>query len=208
MQSSAFKFLLVCLTLLGASSFARKNDGVRVQLGVGKPTLEVTNPDDTKVNYTGLAGSLRGYIPLLTTEKFRTDLTGTLRYLDFENTNNNSTQSEYAQYIGPSAGLETSIYGFFVGAEYVVLKGRHISVGQFSRKIEFDLTSTNIYYGFRFNLGLGSIGVSTGKMSSTIPKDKTDLSTDSPWKASDVFLEFTYTFEMSTGKFISSIFGK
>lgn len=197
---------LTIVLVLSPLAEARKNDGVRAQLGVGKTVLSIANPDSTKAHYDGLSAQAKGYIPVFATETFRTDFTGSVRYLDFENSGNTPSQSEYAQYIGPGAGVEISFYGIFVGADYFLLKGRHVTVGNFSKKIEFNITGANIYYGLRYRLGLGSIGVSSGSMTSSIAKKDSGLASDSAWKTTDIYVEFTYNFEMGTFDFIKSLF--
>ncbi|MGE4132026.1 MAG: hypothetical protein AB7F86_10350 [Bdellovibrionales bacterium] len=203
------KWLSLLISILSASvATAKDNGGVKMQLSLGMPYLTITNPDETKANYDGLAASARGFIPIFYGDKFRTDLTGSFRYLDFENKANGSSQSEYASYLGPGAGLELTVYNIYVGASYFYYKGRHTSVGTISHKAEFQISGMSQYIGIRFEFGLGALGLSYSQMSAKVPGSAVGLSSSSDWDQSTLWLQFTYNFKTTTGKFLQSLFGK
>ena len=189
-----------------AADSDKKNDSVKVELALGSPSLTITNPDASKANYKGLGGSIKGFIPVWSNRSSRFDFTGGIKYFDFSN-RANGTQSEYAQYVGPGAGLELSVSRFYVGAEYYYLKARHTTVGTYSHKAEFNLTGINYSAGYRLEMGTGSIGLGWSQMGGTIPGSAVGISGNSKWSNQVYWLNLTYYFKLNTGSFFKSLFG-
>jgi len=182
-------------------------DGVKMELSIGMPNLTITNPDSTKASYTGLSSAVKGFIPFMSANTFRADLTGGIQYYDFNNTANGN-QSEYAQYIGPGVGLEFSLSHIFFGGDILYLKGRHTAIGTFSHKSEFDISGMNMYAGYRVEFGTGAFGCVWSKMSTTIPGSAVNISGNSKWDEEAYWLQFSYNFKIKAGDFFSALFGK
>lgn len=200
-------FLLILTLSPLAAVAAGGGDGIKLEMALGLPTLAIQNPDGSTANYSGYGAYGKALVPVIAADKFRADVSGSLRFVDFSNTAN-SGQNEYAQYLGPGAGLEFTYGNIFLGADYYLLKGRHNSVGPFSKRVEFNISGLNYYGGLKFNIGAGSIGLAYSQMSSAIPASAVGLSKDSPWSQSTIWLRFTYDLKISFGQFFGSIFGK
>ncbi len=201
-------FILGSMVFCGVSAWAKLDtQGVKMELSVGQPTVAIENPDGTKAGYSGLSAMGRGFLPLIGGDSFRADLTGTIKYLDLSNTANGS-QKEFAQYIGPGLGLQISFSRFFIGADYLYLKGRHSAVGPFSNQSEFSISGMDIHAGVRIEFGTGSLGFAWSQMKSTVPASSTNLSQDAPWADQVYWLQFSYNFKTTPGNMLRSLFGK
>ncbi len=201
-------FILGSMVLGGLPAWAKlDSSGVKMELSIGQPSLSIENPDGTKAGYSGLSAMGRGFLPVFGGSGFRADLTGTIKYLDLSNTANGE-QKEYAQYLGPGLGFQLTVSRFFIGADYLYLKGRHSAVGPFVNHREFDISGVDIYAGVRIEFGTGSLGFAWSQMSSSVPASSTNLSTDSPWKDQVYWLQFSYSFKTTPGNLVKSLFGK
>lgn len=184
-----------------------ESGGVKMELSIGQPGVTIENPDGTKAGYSGLSAMGRGFLPVMGSGFFRADFTGTIKYLDLSNTANGD-QKEFAQYLGPGLGLQISISRFYIGADYMFLKGRHSAVGPFANQNEFNITGVDIHAGVRMEFGTGAIGFAWSQMSSTVPSSATGLSKNSPWADQVYWLQFSYNFKSTPGKLIKDLFGK
>lgn len=202
-----FLISLIGLAAVQAAQAKSGDSGVKLELSVGQPSVSIENPDGTKAGYSGLSAMGRGFVPLMSGSSFRLDLTGTIKYLDLSNTANGE-QKEFAQYLGPGLGLQISLSRFFIGADYMYLKGRHSAVGPFANQSEFDISGLDIHAGIRIDFGTGSLGFAWSQMTSVVPASSTNLSKDSPWADQVYWLQFSYNFKTTTGNLFKSLFGK
>lgn len=182
------------------------SEGVRVELSVGRPTVEIENPDTTKAGYAGLSAMGKGFLSMWGGDSFRLDFTGSMKYLDLENTASGD-QKENAQYLGPGMGLQFSYSRLFVGVDYYFLRGRHSAVGQFSNQTEFTISGMDYHAGFRMHFGTGSLGFAYSHMTSSVRAADTGLSKDAPWSDQVYWLQFGYSFKTTAGGLFESIIG-
>lgn len=187
--------------------FAGDTSGVAFSLGagaLGKATI--INPDKSLAHYKVLALEGRGHIPLLDSKDFDIDLTGSVRYLDLENTANGNYQSEVANMIGPGAGLEFRAFRFVAGAEYHLMLARHYAVGNVSRDVKYEMPMMNIYGGLNWKFNQLSVSVLYSQGSASVPKGSSGLTKDSPYSDQIYWLQLTYSTGASFVKFLHFLF--
>ena len=86
-------------------------------------SVKLTNPDGSTAYYDGL--SVRGglNVPIIKRKKFDLYFNPGAKYLDLENTANDSSQYESGNIIGVGAGLTARVYKFWFGTRYMHLWG-------------------------------------------------------------------------------------
>jgi hypothetical protein len=199
-------FVLVLFLVGVQSAVAADSNGVTFSVGAGMGKASIENPDQTKAHYKVLALQGRGQIPLIYSNSFEADLVGAMRYLDLENTANNSYQSEVANLIGPGVGLELRAFKFVLGAEYHIMLARHYAVGSISRDMKYEMPMLNLYGGLNFQFNQLAVSISYSQGSATVPKASSGLTKDSPYTDQIYWLQLTYSTGASFTKFISFLF--
>lgn len=185
------------------SSFSK---GVAFDLGVGYGGATIKNPDASKAHYRALGAIGRFQIPMFESDSFAGMVVPSIRYLDLDNTANNSAQSEVGNLIGPGLGLQLRAYKFLLGADYHMMLGRHYAVGNFSRSSKYEMPTTNIYGGLSIPFKQLSVSFYYSQSAGSIPKDSTGLSKDAPYSDQIYWLQFTYSTGASFGQFFDYLF--
>lgn len=195
------------ILMLAQPAFARNfGEGVAADVAFGKGSAMIKNPDDSEARYKVLAVHAKGLIPVLESEDFSGYLTANIRYLDLENSGNNSGQSEVANIIGPGLGVHIRLFKFTLGAEYNYMMARHYAVGAISRQSGYEMPLTNVYAGLSIPFKQLSVSLSYNMASGTVPKDSSLLSKDSPYTDQIYLIQLTYSTDQSFGKFLDFLF--
>jgi hypothetical protein len=129
-----------------------------------------------------------------------------MRYLDLENTANNSSQSEVGNLIGPGAGLHLRVFKFTLGAEYNYMIGRYYAVGTISNSAKYEMPLLDTYAGFSIPFKMLSVSLSYSMASGSIPKAESGLSKDVPYKDQIYWIQLTYSTGASFSKFWDYLF--
>lgn len=186
--------IILCLIFSSLVNAQRISETLKGQFSLRQSVLEIDNPDNSVAAYDGFTIASNLILPLKKIKKLSTSLIGGFRYSSFDNTANSSAQNEHAIYYGPSLGAELSLLGFFVGADYEFLKGRHSAAGLYSKNTEVNISALSFRYGFSYSLGRSALGFAFHQLNSTLSKSDTGLSKDSPWKNTGVSINFIYNF--------------
>lgn len=201
-------FLALLILAIAPQSFAERKfgEGVAADVAFGSGSASIQNPDDSKANYKVLAVHAKGMIPILEAEDFAGYLTANVRYLDLENSSNNSGQSEVANILGPGLGIHLRVFKFTLGAEYNYMIARHYAVGAISRQSEYEMRVTNLYAGLSIPFKQLAVSLSYNMASGTVPKDSSLLSKDCPYSDQIYLIQLTYSTDQSFGKFLDFLF--
>lgn len=180
--------------------------GVAFDIGFGMGTASIENPNNTTARYKMLNVDAMASVPLFERSQFSGALVGGLRYLDLENTANSSAQSEVANMIGPGVGLRLRGLRFFAGIDYHFMLARHYAVGTLSSTTKYEMPLVSWNVGYALPLKAFVISISYSQSQGSVPKNKTQLSRESPYKDQVYWLRLTYSTGQSFSKFFSFLF--
>jgi hypothetical protein len=201
--------LLLPLLLTSTLVFAQKkptksDDGISVEMSLGRPNTKITNPDNTEANYTGISTTGKGIIPLFSAGRLNFNLIGSLRYLDLKNTST-SAAVETSQMIGPGVGLELKYGALCFGYDYHYMKVRHQTTGPLASILEYDLNSTGYYVGLLKQINQLGVGVLYNQSTATIATSSTGFTEPSPFKDEVYWLVLRYNLGFSFGALLNSL---
>lgn len=201
-------YLLLILFCATTAAWGRGDfpGGMAFDIGFGTGAAQIENPNNTTAHYKMLNVDAIMSIPLIERSNFSGALTGGLRYLDLENTANSSAQSEVANLIGPGLGLRLRALRFFATFDYHFLLARHYAVGNLSSTTKYEMPVLGWSVGYALPLKAFVISISYSQSQGSVPKNKTQLSSDSPYSDQVYWLRLTYTTGQSFSKFFSFLF--
>ena len=202
---SKFWTLAFLLSFFSTSSWARSWDHHYFQIagGVGLPSIEIKNPDDTTAYYSGLQFEGKAIFPILAGDLMA--LSGSLgfKYIDLENTANSSTQKEISTHKGFGAGLNFSFGRFALFADYHQLKADSTSTGAIVSNSSYEYSP--LTYGLVLKIPKRSFSFDLGYSisSATLEAKETGLSEDVDLKGQTFFIHFTWNAGASFGRIVS-----
>jgi hypothetical protein len=207
----SFAFIVSFVIAFGCGSILLAKEGgggIAMEAALGMPFAQINNPDGTKAYYSGLSLLGRLHVPLYENPNFSFDLMGSLKYLDYKNTANNGTLQEYAQHIGGGPGLEIRILKFIAGFESHYMVARQNTVGTFSHSFDYTFPTTTYYYGVTIPRGFLALSFTYSATTGSVPQDKTNLSSDSPYADHAYWFHIKYATGYDLSDFWRSLVGK
>lgn len=195
-------FILLCLFLYTTISQAESGGGLIADASIGSTDVQMTNPDNQISYYKGYSVHGRGGLPLLvgTSSLY---LTLNIGLTDVYNTANTNTQSEYANFLSPGAGLFYKMSRLGIGVDYNFVFARHRTVGTISRETNYIFNSYGYWAQYIFPLGnRSSLGLSYSGQTGTISKEQIKLSQDMPFSSSTLWIFFTYYSGIELGELL------
>lgn len=204
----------ICLTLLilflcvgaQAADTVKHPNNLGVEVHFGYPSVKLTNPDGSTAFYEGL--SVRGglNVPIFKRKKFELHFNPGAKYLDLENTANDSSQYESGNIIGVGAGLSARVYRFWFGTRYMHLWGRNFASGDFSDRVSYQMSTTEYFGGLYFQFDRLGLGLSYSQAAGKIPKGDTGLNSDTPYNEGIYSLQITFDMGQSLWQILGRLF--
>jgi hypothetical protein len=170
--------------------------GDQFELGIGRSSTTITNPNDSQAHYAGIGLIGTGRISVWgnRVRTFQLDLVGSMSYFESKNTVTISGQKESLFLLGPGAGLYARAYWFFLGYQLEYMFCRQYATGPVNNGIDYTMITSRLFYGVDFKVR-DRYGLAFGISNTTgaIPKSRNGLSEDSPYKNQTLWLNLTYS---------------
>lgn len=201
MLKIVFVFLFLTLT---PHVFAGSNEGLEFEGAIGRPSVRISNPDNTMAGYDGIALQGRVLLPLLR-DDFSAYLLGSVRYEDLENTSASDNAIELAKHKGFGFGAKLTYQVFYAGYEQLFMTAQHYLVGPVSNHVTYDYTAAHVFAGLQYQMSQVRFGLGYGLTTGAIAKDEVSLSRDSQYEEQTIWFHITYTTNVSVTKMASGI---
>ena len=191
------KILISTLFLLAAThAYADLNNSF-IDASVGYPfNLSIENPDETTAYYDGAAFKVMFHYNFANARSETAyGLTFNYKYLNLENTKKTAV-TESASHKGFGVGVFAKVSGFYVGANYSLMKAAHQSSGNISALDEFSYNPLTAEISYTIPYGnLVEIGPGLTYSFADFSKDETGLSKDSPYSEQIIWLKVLFFYK-------------
>lgn len=197
-------FLFLASSIFFASySYA----GISFDGSIGAPNATITNPQSTQAYYSGVSASARFVAPIIEIGPFECtfDLIG--KYVDLNNTANQSTQRETGNHIGLGTGLTLRLGKLYFGLDFTEMRARHFFVGNKNEYLEYEYGAPTSFVGINYSFNnVLSAKLTYSQLSTEIKSSYTGLDSNSKYKESIVWLWLSYDTGMGLGRFFTALF--
>jgi hypothetical protein len=149
--SKLSKILFLITLLITSTSFATAQKSLGFEMGVGYPDLTIINTSQ-KARYSGMSAQGNLLFPILSTGNFSMDLDFLYKYTSVENNSSNSTLSEWAHFTSFGTGLRFNYSYFFIGADYLSARGKHVQAGTANQIFDYKFNTYQWHAGLSLPL--------------------------------------------------------
>ena len=202
MSFNRFSLFLILL-LLTQHGYA----GISFEGSIGMPNSSITNPESSIAHYSGVSASARFVAPFVELGPFECtfDLIG--KYVDLNNTANQSAQRETGNHIGLGTGLTMRLGKLYFGLDFTEMRARHFFVGNKNEYLEYEYGAPTTFVGFNYSFNnVLSAKLSYSQLSTEIKSSYTGLDSNSKYSENIVWLWLSYDTGMGLGKFFAALF--
>lgn len=207
--------ILIFILLFGSLSVAAEKAAppgkagqyfVNPEANLGYGMLQLKNPNGSKALYDGVGIRASLNIPLIDLSSLDVYFSPMMKYLDLKNTANSSSQYESANIFGPGLGLSVNLSNLWFGANYNKMWARHAATGSFNGRTEYSFQALEYFGGVHWQFDKLGVGVMYSYTGTSIPKEDTGLTKDTPFEESMISLQLTFSLGQTTWQVLQSLF--
>lgn len=181
--------------------------GISFDGSIGLPNASITNPESSHAYYSGVSASARFVAPMVELGPFEFTFDFIGKYVDLNNTANQSAQRETSNHIGLGTGLTLRLGKLYFGLDFTEMRARHFFVGNKNEYLEYEYGAPTSFVGINYSFNkVLSTKLTYSQLSTEIKSSYTGLDSNSKYKESIISLWLSYDTGMGLGQFFTSLF--